>query len=174
MYRPILIARYLLKRRITHFAVVAVALCVFTVVVVMTVMTGLVGDFKEKNHAFTGDCVVATESLVGFPYYEEFMSLVEQTGLTAGVSPVVKSYALFGLEGGYEDNVEIVGLDPVRHSQATNFGTTLSFHQSDRGEGLRADVRSEPLRLRSRGSIGRCGGTRAANIRSLRARSCAP
>ncbi len=109
----------------------AVALCVFTVVVVMTVMAGLVGDFKEKNHAFTGDCVVATESLVGFPYYEEFMSLVEQTGLTAGVSPVVKSYALLGLEGGYEDDVEIVGLDPVRHSRATNFGATLSFRQKD-------------------------------------------
>ena len=44
----------------------------FIVVVVMTVMTGLVRDFKEKNHKFTGDCVVGTESLVGFPYYEDF------------------------------------------------------------------------------------------------------
>lgn len=129
MYRPILIARYLLKRRITHFAIAAVALCVFTVVVVMTVMTGLVGDFKEKNHAFTGDCVVATDSLVGFPYYEEFMALVERTGIAAGLSPVVKSYALFSTDvgGGGEDSVEIIGLDPVRHSQATNFGQTLSF-----------------------------------------------
>ena len=128
MYRPILIARYLLKRRITHFAIVAVALCVFTVVVVMTVMTGLVGDFKEKNHAFTGDCVVATESLVGFPYYEEFMAIVERTGIAEGLSPVVKSYALFGTDiGGPEDSVEVIGLDPVRHSRATNFGQTLSF-----------------------------------------------
>ena len=174
MYRPILIARYLWRRRITHFAVVAVALCVFTVVVVMTVMTGLVGDFKEKNHAFTGDCVVATESLVGFPYYEEFMSLVEQTGLTAGVSPVVKSYALLGLEGGSEDDVEIVGLDPVRHSQATNFGHDAELPQERRGEGLRADVRSEPPRLRSRGSTGRCGGTRGASTRSSADRSCTP
>jgi ABC-type lipoprotein release transport system permease subunit len=131
VYKLTLIARYLWKRRITHFAVVAVALCVFTVVVVMTVMAGLVGDFKEKNHAFTGDCVVATESLVGFPYFEEFMTLVEQTGLAAGISPVVKSYALLGLEGGYEDDVEIVGLDPVRHSRATNFGATLSFRRND-------------------------------------------
>lgn len=131
MYRLILIARYLWQRRITHFAMAAVALCVFIVVVVMTVMTGLVGDFKEKNHVFTGDCVVATESLVGFPYYEEFLARVEQTGLTAGVSPVVKSYALISLEGGPEDDVEVVGLDPVRHNQATNFGRTLRFHQQD-------------------------------------------
>jgi lipoprotein-releasing system permease protein len=127
VYKPILIARYLLKRRITHFAIVAVALCVFTVVVVMTVMAGLVGDLKEKNHAFTGDCVVATESLVGFPYYEEFMSLVEQTGIAEGLSPVVKSYALLVNDSGYEENVEVIGLDPVRHSQATNFAQTLSF-----------------------------------------------
>lgn len=127
MYRLILITRYLLKRRITHFAIVAVALCVFTVVVVMTVMIGLVGGFKQKNHAFVGDCVVGTESLVGFPYYEEFMTLVEQSGLVQGVSPIVKSYALYGTDGGDEDNVEIVGLDPVRHSQATNFAQTLDF-----------------------------------------------
>jgi lipoprotein-releasing system permease protein len=131
VYKLTLIARYLLKRRITHFAVLAVALCVFIVVVVMTVMTGLVGDFKQKNHAFVGDCVVGTDSLVGFPYYEEFMKLVEQTGIAEGVSPVVKSYALWNTEGGDSDNVEIMGLDPVRHSQATNFGHTLHFRAND-------------------------------------------
>jgi len=105
----------------------AVALCVFTVVVVMTVMIGLVGGFKQKNHAFVGDCVVGTESLVGFPYYEEFMTLVEQSDLVEGVSPVVKNYAQLGTDVGEYDNVEIIGLDPVRHSQVTNFAQTLDF-----------------------------------------------
>jgi lipoprotein-releasing system permease protein len=68
MYKIILAIRYLLKRRITYFAVLAVALCVFIVVVVMTVMTGLVDDFKQKNHNFVGDCVVGTESRVCFSY----------------------------------------------------------------------------------------------------------
>ena len=131
MYRLTLIARYLVKRRITHFAILAVALCVFTVVVVMTVMNGLVGEFKEKNHAFVGDCVVGTDSLVGFPYYEEFMALVERTGLAQGISPVVQGYALLATEGGDEQNVQILGLDPVRHSEATNFARTLDFHAGD-------------------------------------------
>jgi lipoprotein-releasing system permease protein len=133
VYRLILITRYLLKRRITHFAMLAVALCVFTVVVVMTVMIGLVGGFKQKNHAFIGDCVVGTESLVGFPYYEEFMTIVERSGLVQGVSPIVKSYALYLTDGGDEDNVEIIGLDPVRHSQVTSFAQTLDFN-GDRPE----------------------------------------
>jgi lipoprotein-releasing system permease protein len=133
VYKLTLIARYLLKRRITHFAMLAVALCVFTVVVVMTVMIGLVGGFKQKNHAFVGDCVVGTESLVGFPYYEEFMTLVEHSGLVEGVSPVVKNYAQLGADIGEYDNVEILGLDPVRHSRVTNFAATLDF-RGDRPE----------------------------------------
>ncbi|GAG18405.1 unnamed protein product, partial [marine sediment metagenome] len=77
MYKIILAIRYLIKRHITYFAVLAVALCVFMVVVVMTVMTGLVRDFKVKNHNWVGDCVLSSDSLVGFPYYEEFMKILE-------------------------------------------------------------------------------------------------
>ncbi|MGE5293801.1 MAG: hypothetical protein ACM3VT_03140, partial [Solirubrobacterales bacterium] len=131
MYKLTLIIRYLLKRRITHFAIAAVALCVFIVVVVMTVMSGLVGEFKQKNHDFVGDCVVGTESLVGFPYYEQFMSELYESGLVAGVSPVVKNYALLSLPRfDVKRGVEILGIDPVLHSRTTNFAKTLHFRVS--------------------------------------------
>ncbi|UCD52420.1 MAG: hypothetical protein JSW27_07235 [Phycisphaerales bacterium] len=130
MYKLTLIIRYLVKRRITHFAVLTVALCVFIVVVVMTVMSGLVGEFKQKNHAFVGDCVVGTKSLVGFPYYEEFMQTLERTEGVEAVSAVVKNYALMRREGDARNRgVEIIGLDPVKHGQTTNFGQTL-YHQA--------------------------------------------
>ena len=132
MYRVILATRYLLKRRITYFAVLAVALCVFIVVVVMTVMTGLVADFKQKNHSFVGDCVVGTESLVGFAYYEDFIKILEQTDFIEDISAVIKSYALVS-PGGTERSisVEIMGIDPVRHSQTTGFGKTLHYRKDD-------------------------------------------
>ena len=76
MYKIILAIRYLVKRRIAYFAVFAVALCVFIAFVVMTVMTGLVSDFRQKNHRFAGDCVVSTESLVGFTHYEDFVEIL--------------------------------------------------------------------------------------------------
>ncbi|MHC4118711.1 MAG: ABC transporter permease [Planctomycetota bacterium] len=132
MYKITLAFRYLLKRRITFFAVLAVALCVFIVLVVMTVMAGLVGDFKEKNHLFAGDCVVATESMVGFSYYEEFMGTLEEQDFIEAFSPAVKSFGLIGLRG--SDNkmgVEIMGIDPVMHSKATGFGQTLEFNRKD-------------------------------------------
>jgi hypothetical protein len=46
------------------------------------------------------------------------------------VSPVVKSYAVLSADSG-EQNVELLGLDPVRHSRVTNFAQTLNFHAGD-------------------------------------------
>jgi len=132
MYKLILATRYLLKRRITYFAVLAVALCVFIVVVVMTVMTGLVGDFKKKNHDFTGDCVVSSESLVGFPYYEDYVGKLEASEVVEGVSEVIRSYGLLSPRGrDVNRGVEIMGFDPLRHSRATGFGDTLHHRRND-------------------------------------------
>ena len=76
MYKFILAFRYMFRKRISYLALLAVSLCVFIVVVVMTVMTGLVDDFKRKNHEFVGDCVIGTESLVGFGQYEDFVKIL--------------------------------------------------------------------------------------------------
>ena len=101
MYKIILSFRYFVSKRISYLAFLAVALCVFIVVVVMTVMTGLVADFKQKNHEFVGDCIVGTESLVGFAYYEDFVRMLEEEDFVAGTSPVIKSYGLsYGVTNG--------------------------------------------------------------------------
>ena len=143
MYKIILATRYLLKRRITYFAVLAVALCVFIVVVVMTVMAGLVNEFKDKNHRFAGDCVVGTESLVGFAYYEDLIRLLERQDFIEAVSPAIKSFALKRRRGSDRDEVvEIMGIDPVRHSQATGFGDTLYYHKNNVSKTF--DIVSDP------------------------------
>jgi len=132
VYKVILAIRYLVKRRITYFAVLAVALCVFIVVVVMTVMIGLVTGFTQKNHSFVGDCVVGTESLVGFPYYEDFADVLKQASFVEAVSPVIKSYVLVtpvGSEHNY--GLEMMGIDSALHSMATGFGETLHHHKLD-------------------------------------------
>ena len=132
MYKIILSFRYMFKRRISYLALLAVALCVFIVVVVMTVMTGLVADFKEKNHNFVGDCVIGSESLVGFAYYHDFMKILEEKDFVESVSAVIKTYALVSPAGSDRSvGVEILGIDPVRHSKTTNFGKTLHYHKDD-------------------------------------------
>jgi lipoprotein-releasing system permease protein len=135
MYKFILSFRYMYRRRISYLAFLAVALCVAIVLIVMTVLRGLVGDFKQKNHDFIGDCVVGTQSLVGFSYYEEFIEILQGQDFVEAVSPVIKSYALTSPRGSnYNKGVELIGIDPVRHSQATEFNKYLFYHRSNISE----------------------------------------
>lgn len=132
MYKLILAFRYLYRRRISFLALAAVALCVFIVVVVMTVMDGLVGDFKRKNHNYTGDCVVGTESLVGFTYYEDFVEIAEKADYVEAVTPVIKSYVLVGAESSSRNiGAELMGVDAAGFSRVTGFGRTLHYHKND-------------------------------------------
>jgi lipoprotein-releasing system permease protein len=79
-----------------------------------------------------GDCVVGTDSLVGFPYYEEFMEILGRTDFVEAASPVVKSYALLNVRGdNVKRGVEIMGVDPVLHAQTTNFRQTLHFRDEE-------------------------------------------
>ena len=130
MYKWILAWRYFHKRPITILAVTAVALCVFIVVVVMTVMSGLVEEFREKNHSYVGDCVVSSQSLVGFAYYEPFLERLAKESFIEAVSPVVRQVGLLTQPGATVNiGIEIVGVDPVRHAHATGFGGSLHYRK---------------------------------------------
>lgn len=130
MIKWLLAWRYFIKRPISILAVAAVTLCVFIVVVVMTVMNGLVREFKEKNHEYAGDCVIHCESLVGFGYYEGFLDILGQQTFVEAVSPVVKGIGMVSMPQllpDYNEGIEIYGIDPVLHSQATAFSRTLHY-----------------------------------------------
>jgi len=139
MYKFVLPIRYLLKRRISYFSVLAVALCVFVVFVVITVLSGLTAEFKENTYLSVGDCVISSKSLVGFGYYNEFIETLEGTDFIEAVSPVIKSYALvYGItESGQrrsfrDDNPkEIMGIEPAAHSRVTGFGQWLCYNKGD-------------------------------------------
>jgi len=132
MYEILLPIRYLFKRRVTCLAVIAVALSVFIVVVVMTVMNGLVREFKNKNHDLVGDCVVSTESLVGFAYYQEFLEELRKQRFVYACSEVVKGFGLLTQQGAeWNIGVEITGIKPGEYSRATGFAKTLYYYKNE-------------------------------------------
>ena len=132
MYKILLAFRYLIKRRISYLAFLAVALCVFIVIVVMTVMTGLVRDFKGKNHLFAGDCVVGTDSLVGFAYYADFADELAKQDFIEATSTVINTYGLINRTGtDVSRGVQIIGIEPESHSRATGFGQMVHYHKDD-------------------------------------------
>ncbi len=131
MYDILLPIRFFLRRRITILAVLAVALCVFTVVVVMTVMNGLVADFTDKNHTFFSDCIVSTDSLVGFSLYEEFISLLEKTDFVASAAPLINTFGLVESESsGKSAALDLMGIDIARHIKTTDFADTLYYRKN--------------------------------------------
>ncbi|MCF7972246.1 MAG: FtsX-like permease family protein [Phycisphaerae bacterium] len=135
MLQLILAIKYMFKRRIASLAVLTVALSVFVTLVVLTVMHGLLAGWKDVNHALVGDCVVGTESLVGFAYYDELMTRLEALPDVAAVSPVVKTYGLFTeTSTGYSNGIEVMGIDPVRHAKATEFARFLHYRSDQVGQ----------------------------------------
>ncbi len=132
MYKLKLAIRYFLRRPITATAVVAVALCVFIVVVVMTVMNGLVSEFRNKNHNFVGDCVISTDSLVGFPYYAGFVDELDRQDFVEATSSVVRNFGLLTQPNAdWNLGIEIIGLKPSDHIRTTGFAKTLYYHALD-------------------------------------------
>jgi lipoprotein-releasing system permease protein len=121
--------RYFWHRRISILAVASVALCVFIVVIVMSVMNGLADDFKEKCHRFVGDCVIRSQSLVGFPYAADFIRELEKQSFVAAASETVQGMGLMTSPGAsWNAGVEYVGIDPQKYSEVTNFAKTLQYH----------------------------------------------
>jgi ABC-type lipoprotein release transport system permease subunit len=132
MYKLKLASRYLFRRPISYLALSAVSLCVFIVVVVMMVMTGLVGDFSRNNHRFVGDCVVGSSSLVGFGYYEDFVDELEKQDFIDAVSDVIKGYVLVNRAGSERNfGLEMIGIDAARHSSVTGFGQSLYYRRNE-------------------------------------------
>ena len=122
----------MIKRRVTILAIVSIALCVFITLVVMTIHGGIVNDFKEKNHNFAGDCVISTDSLVGFPYYEEFLVELSGQSFVFAAAPAIRSYGLLNQpDSDVNMGREIMGVDPRDFSRATGFGNTLYYHKEE-------------------------------------------
>ena len=137
MYKIILAIRYLVKRRISYFSIAATALCVFVVFVVITVLSGLTSEFKRNTYLSVGDCVVSSKSLVGFGYYGEFISALEETDFVEASSPVVRSYGFVSgaadpnMMRYHEYTLEVIGVDPAAHSRVTGFGQWLQYNKGD-------------------------------------------
>ena len=75
-------------------AVIAVTLLVMMVLIVLSVMSGLVEQACRRNHDWAGDIVLGRESLVGFPFYDEFIAELRQNSSVLDATPVINTFAL--------------------------------------------------------------------------------
>ena len=119
MYKLLLILRYLRKRRIAWVSLIAVTLCTALMLVVISVMGGWLRMFRLSFHGLSGDVLVQSTSMSGFPNYDEMVRAIEAlpaVGVGNAV-PVIKTFGLINLNNRITEGVQVLGypVDKIGH-----------------------------------------------------------
>lgn len=132
MYKLFLCLRYLRKRRIAFFAVLAVGLCVAMVLVVMSVMGGFLNMVRDRSRGMLGDLVVESDTLQGFPFYQEFIYRLkrEMPNEVAEATPVIITYGILRYpDGGMTKPVQMVGIRLEETYRVNDFKNGLFYEK---------------------------------------------
>jgi len=130
MYKLFLSLRYLRRRLIALFAVGSVMLCVFMVLVVISVMGGFLEMVKERSRGLLSDIVVDNSTLQGFPYYQEFIDTLYREMPTEVVkaTPVIYNYGILRVRtSSYTKPVKVVGVRLDEYEQVNDFAASLWY-----------------------------------------------
>ncbi|MHC4064547.1 MAG: ABC transporter permease, partial [Planctomycetota bacterium] len=122
--------RYLRKRLIALFAVASVMLCVFMVLVVISVMGGFLKMVKERSRGLLSDIVVDNATLQGFPYYQEFIDTLgaEMPDLVLRATPVIYNYGVLRYQPTlFTKPVRVVGIRLDEYEQVSDFANSLWY-----------------------------------------------
>ncbi len=123
MYKLFLCLRYLRRRVIAYFAVLAVALCVAMVLIVASVMDGFLRKMEQAAKGLYGDVVVQAASLGGLGQYDEFIAEAKRRvpGVEAA-SPFIGTFGILQVpRTEYRRNVQIVGIRLPERVDVTDF-----------------------------------------------------
>jgi len=130
MYPALLIIKYLRTKLAPLFAAVAVTLCTAMVILVISVMGGFLDMLKESAKQLTGDIVIVTPSLTGFPHYEEIQKQLLAEPEFVATTPVIRSFGLFN-GFGVTKGIEVIGIEPPSFSKVVKYEDSLYWSVDD-------------------------------------------
>lgn len=126
MYKLFLCFRYLTRKGIVTFPILAVWLCVMMLIIVNSIMTGFVNRVRDAGRGLMGDVVIESSDMAGFGHYRKLQAAINALPQVAASTPVITAYGLLNLpEWGDNRPVQIVGIDPVSKSKVTDFRQSL-------------------------------------------------
>jgi len=135
MYKLFLCLRYLSRRIIAWFAMGAVGLCVFMMLIAVSVMDGFVNKIEVAAKGLFGDVVVDTSSLNGIGYYDEFIAELKRRmpDKIEEASPFIMTYGIldtrFPSQNENRQTVQVVGIRLPERVHVSNFGEGLTYQQ---------------------------------------------
>ena len=136
MYKLLLVLRYLRRRRLTYFAAAGEALCVFMMLVAITVMNGFLGKAEKAAKGLHGDIVIQPAGLMGVALHDELSERVlAEVPEVEAMSPMIVSYGILRVPGAdhYRQAVQIVGVRLPERATVCDFAKGL-FVQKDWAE----------------------------------------
>ncbi|MDY6914603.1 MAG: FtsX-like permease family protein [Planctomycetota bacterium] len=144
MYKLFLCLRYLRSRLIAYFAVLGVAVCVFMVLVSVSVMNGFLHKIEQAAKGLFGDIVIESAGLTGLGYYDEFTRQVaRQVPEVEAASPFIITFGLLRVPAtDYRQAVQIAGIRLPERAGVTDFEDGLHFQ-----EGLSEPTFDPPVAL---------------------------
>jgi len=149
MYKLFLCLRYLRRRYIALVAIIGMALCVFMVLVVVSVMNGFLGLIENAAKGMMGDVIV--DAAGGIARYERFIAAARQLDDVEAATPVIYSPGLLRIGPSYTQPVHVVGVDPNTAVGVSSFATSL-FPAQPTGR-LRFQAQNEFLRNLDRQAV---------------------
>ena len=137
MYKILLCLRYLRTRPIGLASIVSVMLGVMTLIVVNAVMEGFSSEMRRQMHGVLSDVIVEARSLNGEANADMYLEGIRQVcgNRVAAATEVVATPAMLSFrvgEGCTTHDVQIVGIDPDRQGEVTEFRNYLQ-HPENRG-----------------------------------------
>ncbi len=141
MFIPLLILKYLRRRKIAWVALIAVALCTAMVLVVISVMSGWLKMFQDSVRVLSGDVIVQS-SLSGFPYYEQMLDEIRALPGVEHATPVINTFGLINIDNKKSEGVQVYGLRLEEMAKVTPFGGSL-YRQYIQPRDIAADPKND-------------------------------
>lgn len=125
MYKLLLISKYLRKRRIAWVSLIAVCLCTAMILVVFSVMGGWLRMFRDSFQGLSGAVLVQSQSLAGFPHYQEMIDRIEKLPSVAVAAPQIQTFGLINIDNQKSMGVQVIGLQIDKIGQINRFPQSL-------------------------------------------------
>lgn len=133
MYRLFLCIRYLRSKVLPLFAMVGVALCVFMMLVAVSVMTGFQHKIEQAAKGLFGDIVIEAAGERGIGYYDELVAEIEkQVPEVEGADVFILSFGMLRVTGDrdFRQHVQIAGIRLPSRAGVTDFEEGLFVQEN--------------------------------------------
>jgi lipoprotein-releasing system permease protein len=95
------------------------------VLVVLSVMGGWLRMFRENFRGLSGQVIVTSQSLTGFPYYKEMGERIEKLPDVTAAVPVIQTFGLVNIVNAKSDGVQVMGIPIDRIGLINQFPQSL-------------------------------------------------